>query len=171
MTHLSLQRKIQLARIVGLSPVRHLMGLAIKMTVPKHRTGVAIVGFNPEGQILLLRHVFHPTVPWGLPGGWLEKGEAPADCAVRELHEETGLNANLGPIIYSSFETTPAHIGIAFIATIQPKKLSLSGEIIEADWFEPASLPETLLPFVQNAIRAANDSSEQLNFAGRDLYE
>jgi ADP-ribose pyrophosphatase YjhB (NUDIX family) len=120
-----------------------------------------VVGYNGKGQILMLRHVFHPFAPWGLPGGWLEKGEAPADCAIRELHEETGLGAELGPIVYSSFESVPAHIGIAFLASINPATIELSAEIIDADWFEPTALPEPLLPFVRKAIDAANQSMNQ----------
>ena len=162
---------MQLARIVRFSPVRQLMGLGVKMIVPRHRTGVLVVGYNDEGQILMLRHVFHPFAPWGLPGGWLEKGEAPADCAIRELHEETGLSAELGPIIYSSFESVPAHIGIAFMASINPAALELSAEIIDAEWFEPTALPEPLLPFVRHAILAANQRMNQWNKTERGKNE
>jgi 8-oxo-dGTP diphosphatase len=164
---LSRQRKMQLARIVRFSPVRQLMSLGVRMTVPRHRTGVVIVGYNGEGQILMLRHVFHPFAPWGLPGGWLEKGEAPADCAIRELSEETGLSAELGPIVYSSFESVPPHIGIAFMASINPARIKLSAEIIDAAWFEPPTLPEPLLPFVRNAINAANQRMDLLTKTDR----
>ena len=147
------------------------MGLGVRMTVPRHRTGVAIVGYSDEGQILMLRHVFHPFAPWGLPGGWLEKGEAPANCAIRELHEETGLSAELGPIVYSSFEAVPPHIGIAFMASINPARLELSTEIIDADWFAPTTLPEPLLPFVRKAINAANQRVDQLKRTERGNNE
>ena len=162
---------MQIARIVRFTPVRQLMGLGVRLTVPRHRTGVLVVGFNDKGQILMLRHVFHPFAPWGLPGGWLERGEAPADCANRELHEETGLTAELGPIVYSSFESIPAHIGIAFVADIKPAECVLSAEIIDAEWFEPSNLPDPLLPFVRNAIAAANQITNQRNKMGRGKNE
>ena len=171
MIQLSRHRKKQIARIVRFSPVRHMMGLGIRMTVPRHRTGVALVGFNSDGRILMLHHVFHPFAPWGLPGGWLEKGEAPADCAIRELREETGLTAELGPIIYTTYEPAPAHIGIAYLATINGDALELSGEIIDADWFEPTSLPDPLLPFVRNAIGAANQNLKIMNKYERGIND
>jgi len=31
------------------------------------------------------------TMDWGMPGGWLEPGESPAEGAARELWEETGI--------------------------------------------------------------------------------
>jgi len=162
---------MQLARIIRLSPMRQLMGLGVRMTVPRHRTGVVIVGYSGEGQILMLRHVFHPFAPWGLPGGWLEKGEGPADCAIRELHEETGLSAELGPIVYSSFESVSAHIGIAFMARINSAPIQLSAEIIDAEWFEQSTLPEPLLPFVRSAINAANQRMDLLTKTDRGKHE
>jgi ADP-ribose pyrophosphatase YjhB (NUDIX family) len=148
-----------------------MMGLGVRLMVPRHRTGVAIVGFNDAGRILMLRHVYHPQTPWGLPGGWLEKGESLADCAWRELREETGLSAKLGPIVYHSHEPVPRHIGVAFLARIKIGDIALSTEIIDARWFEPESLPEPLLPFVVNAISAAREFVGHWDIMGLDKHE
>jgi ADP-ribose pyrophosphatase YjhB (NUDIX family) len=52
---------------------------------------------------ILLTHLNLPGLPahgaWTLPGGGMEWGERPEDTAVRELDEETGLSAELGPVI------------------------------------------------------------------------
>lgn len=42
---------------------------------------------------------------WSMPGGGMEWGERPEETALRELHEETGFNAVLGPLlgIYSEW--------------------------------------------------------------------
>jgi ADP-ribose pyrophosphatase YjhB (NUDIX family) len=44
---------------------------------------------------------------WGLPGGILEAGESPADCARREAFEETGLSVE--PIRLTAVLSSPKH--------------------------------------------------------------
>lgn len=48
------------------------------------------------GNVLVLRRDNVPNIAWpgcwDLPGGMREPGESPAECALRELHEETGLS-------------------------------------------------------------------------------
>lgn len=155
MLSLSVERKEQLARIVRLPLLRYPMGLAIRLIVPKYRTGVALVCLDSSGRVLLLRHVFHPTKPWGLPGGWLDRDESPAECALRELREETGLEAELGSVLHVSREYKPDHLVIAYSATVKSNLMTLSGEIIEAKWFKPDMLPGPLLPFTEEAISLA----------------
>ncbi len=48
------------------------------------------------GEVLLIRRGTPPRVgEWSMPGGRLEPGEDPADAALRELKEETGVDARL----------------------------------------------------------------------------
>lgn len=171
MIRLTIHHKEKLAKLMRFAPLNRLLQLGVRLSVPRHRTGIGIVGYDQLGRILLLRHVFHPKMPWGLPGGWLERGESPITCSMRELREETGLSANIGPIIYSSFESEPAHIGIAFIAHIKPGEIRLSSEIIDAAWFEPSSLPGPLPPFAVNAIHASRDYIDQWDIDPRGIYE
>ena len=44
-----------------------------------------------NNSILMVRHVEPTRSYWTLPGGGLEAGETPAEAAVREVWEETGL--------------------------------------------------------------------------------
>ncbi len=50
-------------------------------------TGFLILRRQPEVSFLLLRHPDR----WDLPKGHLDPGETPAECALRELEEETGI--------------------------------------------------------------------------------
>jgi len=152
---LNSHRKERLARIVRLPLMRYLLGISLKLFVPRYRTGVLVICFDDQQRILMLRHVFHPGTPWGPPGGWLGRRESPAECALRELNEETGLTADLGKVIHLSFEV-PNQIMIAYTACVHSVgPIELSSEIIEAGWFHADSLPQPLHAFVKEAVAAA----------------
>jgi 8-oxo-dGTP diphosphatase len=157
---LPLYWKRQIARLVRWPLGHHLLALGVNLVTVRHRIGVAAVVLDDSGRVLLLNHVFHPAVPWGLPGGWLERDEAPATAVLRELREETGLTAVLGPVIHMTREARPPHVGIAYLAHSAQGDLRLSPEIIDAAWFAPNALPP-LLPFVRQAIATAAGSSHQ----------
>ena len=137
------------------------MRLGVRVFVARHPIGVGVVGFNNQNQVLLLRHVFHPRAPWGIPGGWLDRNEAPADCALRELREETGISAVLGPVITIAKDSPPAHLGIYYEASIEEDPVSLSSEILEWAWFNTDALPEVMLPSVRLAIETAVHSRKE----------
>ncbi|MBP1738131.1 MAG: hydrolase, partial [Deltaproteobacteria bacterium] len=59
------------------------------------REGCSILFVNDQRQILLflrddLPHIPYPNT-WDVPGGHVEKGETAAQCIVREMKEEMGL--------------------------------------------------------------------------------
>jgi 8-oxo-dGTP pyrophosphatase MutT (NUDIX family) len=58
---------------------------------------VTIFNYDDTGQILLVKHA--DTGLWVAPGGAIEPGETPADAAVREMWEETGLLVRLVRIL------------------------------------------------------------------------
>lgn len=138
-----------------------MMALAVRLTVPRQRVGVAFVAFNEVDEIFMLRHVFHPTFEWGLPGGWLKKNEAPTAGVLRELKEETGLTAVLGPAVSVSYSSQPPHIGIAYVGQLDSGNIQLSHEIIEARWFSLDNLPAPLTPHTQQIINSAIQAHRQ----------
>ncbi|MFK7802649.1 MAG: NUDIX hydrolase [Anaerolineae bacterium] len=118
------------------------------MLIPKHRIGVNVVCLDTDNRILMLKHVFHPLSPWGLPGGWMDAGETPAECALRELREETGLvSATAGETILFFRNPGPDHLNIIILATIdaQQPQTKLDGvEITDSMWVTPDTVPEKL---------------------------
>lgn len=145
---------------------RWLMGMAVRLTVPRQRVGVALVALNEAHEVLMLRHVFHPYFEWGLPGGWLKKNEAPEAGVLRELKEETGLTAVLvGPAVAVSHSLQPPHIGVAYVGRVLTEKMQLNHEIIEARWFPLDGLPAPLSPHTQQAVHAAAQADLGEKFA------
>jgi 8-oxo-dGTP pyrophosphatase MutT (NUDIX family) len=49
-----------------------------------------------DGRVLLVKN---RRDEWELPGGKLEAGETPSECVAREIAEELGLVATVGPIL------------------------------------------------------------------------
>jgi ADP-ribose pyrophosphatase YjhB (NUDIX family) len=99
---------------------------------------------------------------WGLPGGILEIGESPAECARREAFEETGLRVN--PIRLTAVLSSPKHnilypngdkvqqVSFFFESRIlggslRPEK----GESTRLDFFAPENFPATL-PWYELAL-------------------
>ena len=57
-------------------------------------TPVVGVGCLKDDQVLLIRRGTQPRLgEWSLPGGRIEPGERAVDAALRELKEETGVDA------------------------------------------------------------------------------
>ena len=58
---------------------------------------VSVVTRDDEGRVLLVQH--ENGLVWVTPGGAVEPNEAPADSAVLEMWEETGLEVELVRIV------------------------------------------------------------------------
>jgi 8-oxo-dGTP pyrophosphatase MutT (NUDIX family) len=75
-------------------------------TRSEHSAGGVVIRRGPEGidVALAARRTRKGDLAWGLPKGLVEKGEQPPETALREVHEETGLQAEilepLGDISY-----------------------------------------------------------------------
>lgn len=55
---------------------------------------------DAAGRLLMVRRGVEPKAGrWCLPGGFMELGETPEECALRELREETGLSARIRRLI------------------------------------------------------------------------
>src|SRR5467141_1565679 len=77
------------------------MKLAVRLFAPRQCVGAVGVVFNQAGQVLIVEHVFRTDFPWGLPGGWIECGENPADTVRREIEEELKLKVEVKRLLFS----------------------------------------------------------------------
>ena len=87
---------------------------------------------------------------WAMPGGHLNLGEAPADAAIREAKEETGVHVKLGELLGTYIEPVGAgqfHQTSVYLATIPADaQLDASEESSSVAWFSIDRPPENLVP-------------------------
>ncbi|GHO93030.1 NUDIX domain-containing protein [Reticulibacter mediterranei] len=123
--------------------------------------GVGVIVTRDDYVLLMKRHGSHGSGTWSMPGGHLEFGESPQECAIRETFEETGItidNVVFRSITNDVFEKEEKHY-----ITIWVEGAYVSGEAIinsayemtEVGWFSWGSLPVPLfLPF-RNLLEGA----------------
>jgi 8-oxo-dGTP diphosphatase len=127
------------------------------------------------GQILLAR--ISPAISaaeqWTLPGGGIDFGEHPGDAVVREVHEETGLECELGsPIWVGSahrfFDTGPDgqdeptelhSVRIVYDAWVpadapEPRVVEIDGSTVDARWHPLADVAAGTVPTVPMVLQA-----------------
>lgn len=154
--------KIQVAAIFRRFPILGVIGTRIwRLGQARYSLGAVGVVINNEGQVLLLKHVFHPTHPWGLPGGWVDRRERPSDTVIREIREETGLRVEVLAPLVVDFGVYKGHLDLAYLCRVHGGEVSLSSEILAHQWVDPASLP-SLFEFQYRAIEQALRLQEAL---------
>lgn len=162
--------------------LRWLLALLVRVWIPRHYVGAVGAIFNEAGQVLLLEHVFRPHYPWGLPGGWVERGENPADTVRREIEEELGLRVEVKQLVLCQVQggslpknTTPSGLGLVYYCRLAEGASSLDlaevkkgYEILSLEWVEPADIMHKIAPLEHTGIILAKQAFDQ---AGTRLNE
>lgn len=120
--------------------------------------------FDDEGRILLLDHVFRPDSGWGIPGGFLTKGEQPEAALRRELKEEIGIEVEAVELLFARTLPRPRQIEFYFRARAIGRPEPCSFEIRSAGWFSvddlPAELSEDQRRLIQGTLAASENSKQ-----------
>lgn len=105
-----------------------------------------------DGQVLMMRRRKWPNLgQWTAPGGKVELDESPAECAVRELAEETGLRAVGRPelrIIVTETSPLPDWQWLMFIYLVREFAGELATDSVEGDlaWLPVDQVPTLPIP-------------------------
>jgi len=92
----------------GIETVTMPNGHVAHLEILRHPGASAIVPLHADGTVTLIRQYRHAAggMIWEVPAGKLDPGEDPAECAKRELEEETGVSC--GTVRHlTSILTTP----------------------------------------------------------------
>lgn len=146
------------------------------MTDRRHVQRIAAYAVILRGDLVLLSRLA-PRVTreelWTLPGGRLDHGENPRDAVVREIHEETGLHAEVGDTarVYSAHlpnawrdgERVDAHaLRIVYEGWVppdspEPRVVEIDGSTVEAAWVHLADVDSGHVPVAPMVSEALAD--------------
>ncbi|RME53607.1 MAG: NUDIX domain-containing protein, partial [Deltaproteobacteria bacterium] len=93
-------------------------------------------------------------IPWGLPTGWLKRGEQAKAAIVREIHEESGLRAEVEGVLTVESALPYGRVDLVFRCRIVGGEFRPSPEVSQACYFPVDDLPP-LLPEQEAAIALA----------------
>jgi ADP-ribose pyrophosphatase YjhB (NUDIX family) len=117
---------------------------AVRLCAPKISLGACAVIRDPRGRVLIAYHPYRRA--WGLPGGFVERGEQPDAALRREIGEELGVAASVGPLLGAHAAPDVRHLTLYYAATI--------AETPRVDGVEIESLryvPEDELPLLMES--------------------
>lgn len=143
------RRPVFAGRVFDVGIEEHLLpnGRCAEFEVVRHVGGAAVLPRLDDGRLLLIRQ-FRPaigTMVYEIPAGRIDPGEAPRDCARRELEEETGYRAGriepLGGML-SAVGYCDEYVVLFFADNLQKTRQALEpDEIVE---LTPLTLDDAL---------------------------
>jgi ADP-ribose pyrophosphatase YjhB (NUDIX family) len=91
--------------------------LAVRIAAPKATTGACAIILDGQGRVLLAHHTYRGRA-WGLPGGFVSTREQPAAGLARELHEELGVQAQVGQVLSAQTNKAAHQLTLYYRATL-----------------------------------------------------
>ncbi len=118
--------------------------LAMRLINPRFTVTVGAVITDERGRVLLFKHVFRNGEGWGIPGGFIKRGENPEDALRRELCEESKLE--LTEIEFARARTfrRPQQLELIYRARAASEPETDSLEIASLAWRARDELPKEL---------------------------
>jgi 8-oxo-dGTP pyrophosphatase MutT (NUDIX family) len=110
----------------------------------------AIALWRGDEVLVMKRAAGFSSGGWFLPGGHVEAGERPAEAAVREMREETGIavdatNLALADVMTYEHDGATAHCLVYNAACPAGAEAVLNNEHVVARWYTPAAFAARFL--------------------------
>ncbi|MDA3814593.1 MAG: NUDIX hydrolase [Candidatus Cloacimonetes bacterium] len=110
----------------------------------------ACVILNDKNEIVIIKRKFEPNAGgWALPSGYVEIDQTPAECAIDEMKEETGLDGEVIVQLGYDTEYSPIYekvISFGFLMKIMGGELQAGDDAAEARYVRLNELPEIVFP-------------------------
>jgi 8-oxo-dGTP diphosphatase len=122
---------------------------------PKTAAGIVV---THGGRVVLLRRAIEPAYgAWVFPGGFVDRGEHPAEAAIREAREEAGVEVRVDGLlgVYSDPPGSPVVLIVYHGAVVagEPEPLD---ETLEVGLFAPDAIPWAELAFSTTRLAVAD---------------
>jgi len=106
-----------------------------------------------DGRVLMIRRGTEQGYGrWGLPGGYVDRGEVVEQAAAREVWEETGLRVEPGELIGLFSEEGDPVIVAVYSSQETGGALEAGPEALEVGFFDIDNLPELAFPRDRNVL-------------------
>jgi 8-oxo-dGTP diphosphatase len=119
----------------------------IRRSTPSFHVGAMCVIERSDGALLLVRNSYRAA--WGFPGGFLKRGEVPADAVRRETREEIGVEVIVDETPKVVVDPDLRRVDVIYrgrpvdaSADSAAEPAPRSPEILEARWFPATELPD-----------------------------
>lgn len=117
-----------------------------------------------NGKVLLIKRKNEPFKGrWALPGGFVEYGETVEEAVLREVKEETGMDAKIKKLVgvYSSPDRDPRGHTISIAFLMEAKGEAIAGDdATEARFFDLKKLPPLAFDhakIIEDAVKTFNN--------------
>lgn len=120
--------------------------------------GVGVLVRRADTLLLLRRRGVHGEGTWSTPGGHLNYGESPEECAVREVLEETGVSIDgvrFAGITNDVFEAEGRHYVTLWMEARWASgtaRVAAEHEMSEVGWYALDALPSNLFLSLRHLI-------------------
>jgi putative (di)nucleoside polyphosphate hydrolase len=140
-----------------------------------YRPCAGVMLLNREGRVFVGQRLDSKLEAWQMPQGGIDPGETPHDAAIRELWEETGVEARHAELIAEAPEELYYDLPDELIGKVWKENwrgqrqrwflFRFLGEDHDVDiatghpefrawrWAEPAELPDIIVPFKRDLYR------------------